>query len=141
MLSGSDLLALIEKLLGDTRSELEKVDAALQKSTAQLDELRQRELGVLGVLARARLQEIERGELLEALDDTGKQVHALLAQRGEAQASIGGEIATAQQELVQLGSQRTAQQAVVDAAAKAVDAAQADAQKKLAVDAAYRARL
>ncbi len=141
MISGNDLLALIEKLLGDTRTELEKVDAALQRSTAQLDDLRQRELGVLGVLARARLQEIERGELQEALDDTGKQVHALLAQRGEAQAAVGGEITAAQQALADLGTQRTAQQAVVDAAAKAVDAAQADAQQKLAADAAYRARL
>src|SRR5512143_2967545 len=132
MLSGSDLLALIEKLLGDTRSELEKVDAALQKSTAQLDELRQRELGVLGVLARARLQEIERGELLEALDDTGRQVQALLAQRGDAQAALGAEIAAAQQGLAELSQQRAAQQAVVDAAAKAVDAAQAEAQQKLA---------
>jgi hypothetical protein len=135
------LLALIEKLLGDTRGELETVDAALQKSTAQLDDLRQRELAVLGVLARARVQEIERGDLIEALDDTGKQVHALLAQRGEAQAAIGEEIANAQQELAQLGTQRTAQQVVVDAAAKTVDAAQADAQRKLAVDAPYRARL
>src|SRR5512143_2740801 len=116
MVSGSDLLALIERLLGDTRTELEKVDAALQRSTAQLDDLRQRELGVLGVLARARLQEIERGDLLEALDDTGKQVHALLAQRGEAQAAIGGEITTAQAALAELGTERTAQQGVVDAA-------------------------
>src|SRR5204863_6062253 len=141
MISGSDLLGLIGKLLGDTRGELETVDAALQKSTAQLDDLRQRELGVLGVLARARVQEIERGELIEALDDTGKQVQALLAQRGEAQAAIGGEIANAQQELAALGGQRTAQQAVVDTAAKAVDAAQAEAQNKLGLDAAYRARL
>jgi len=141
MISGNDLLALIEKLLGDTRTELETVDAALQRSTAQLDDLRQRELGVLGVLARARLQEIERGELQEALDDTGKQVHALLSQRGDAQVAVGGEIAAAQQQLAELATQRTAQQGVVDAAAKAVDAAQAEAQQKLAADAAYRAQL
>src|SRR5512139_373801 len=140
MIAGNDLLALIAKLLGDTRTELEKVDAALQRSTAQLDDLRQRELGVLGVLARARLQEIERGELQEALDDTGKQVQSLLAQRGDAQVAVGHEITAAQAALADLGTQRTAQQAVVETAAKAVDAAQAEAQQKLAADAAYRTR-
>jgi hypothetical protein len=141
MLSGSDLLQLIEKLLGDTRSDLEKVDASLQKSTAQLETLRQRELGVLGVLARARVQEIERGELIEALDDTGRQVQALLAQRGEAQAAVGVEINATQQALAALNEQRVAQQAVVEAAEKDVDAAEAEAQQKLAADAAYRAQL
>jgi hypothetical protein len=141
MLSGSDLLQLIEKLLGDTRADLEKVDASLQKSTAQLEHLRQRELGVLGVLARARVQEIERGELIEALDETGREVQALLAQRGEAQTAIGGEIAAEQQALVVLGEKRAAQQGVVDTAAKDVDAAQAEAQRKLAADSAYRAQL
>ncbi len=141
MVSGSDLLAMIERLLADTHTELEKVDTALQRSTAQLEDLRQRELGVLGVLARARLQEIERGELLEALDDTTAQVQGLLAQRTEAQASIGGEIAAAQQGLTEIQAERTAQQAVVEAAAKEVDAAQVEAQQKLAADAAYRAKL
>src|SRR5215468_8745505 len=110
MLSGNDLLGLIEKLLGDTRADLEKTDVSLQKSTAQLEDLRQRELGVLGVLARARLQEIERGDLLEALDDTGKQVQALLAQRGDAQVAVGGEITAAQGTLAEIGTRRAAQQ-------------------------------
>jgi hypothetical protein len=141
MVSGSDLLAMIERLIADTRTDLEKVDVALQKSTAQLEDLRQRELGVLGVLARARLQEIERGELLETLDDTTKQVQELLAKRAEAQASIGGEIAAAQQTLAGIQAERATQQAAVEAAAKEVDAAQLAAQQKLGADAAYRAKL
>jgi len=141
MLSGNDLLGLIEKLLGDTRAELEKVDAQQQKSTAQLEDLRQRELGVLGVLARARLQEIERGDLLEALDDTGKQVQALLAQRGDAQIAVGHDITAAQAALVEIGTRRTEQQGRTDAAAKQVDAAQAEAQRQLAGDTTYRTLL
>ena len=141
MLSGGDILALIERRLGDTRRELEKVDVQLQGSTAELARLHQCELGVLSVLARIRLREIERGEVAEALDDTGRRVTELLAQRAEAQAALGEEIAAGQEALAKLEQERTAQHTVVDAAEQAVDAAEAEAQQRLAADDAYRARL
>jgi hypothetical protein len=141
MLSGSDVLALIERLLADTRGELGDVDTRLERATAELDRLRQAELGALAVLARVRVREIEVGELGEVLDATGKEVQELLVQRGAAQAALASEIAAAERVLAALGEQRTAQHARVDEAEDAVDAAEAEAQRQLASDAAYRAQL
>jgi hypothetical protein len=141
MLSGNDLLASIERMLEDTRGELESVASRLEVSSAKLVQLRQAEIGVLAVLARVRLREIEHGELAEALDETGRQVADLLGQREQAQAALGVEIAAAQAALAKLQERRTAQHATVDDAEKAVDAAEAEAQRNLAGDATYRATL
>ena len=141
MLTGGDLLNMIERLLGDTRKELGELDTRLLKTTAQLDDLKQRELGVLAVLARVRVREIESGNVGEALDNAGREVQQILAQRAQAQQALGGEIATAEGAHAQLGAERKAQQELVAAADASVDAAEAEAQKVLAADANYRARL
>ena len=141
LLSGGDVLAMIERMLDGTRLELENVAGRLERSTAELEKQRQAELGVLSVLAKIRLREIESGELAEALDDTGKRVRELLAQRGDAQVAVGNELTAAQDVLAKIEQERAAQHAVVDAAEKNVDAAEADAQRRLKADAAYGAQL
>jgi hypothetical protein len=132
---------MIERLHGDTRRELDDVDVRLTRATTQLDDLRQRELGALAVLARVRVREIESGAFGGELDATGREVQQLLAQRGMAQAALGEEIATAEHALAALGGERETQHDAVAAAEQAVDAAEAEAQKALAADAAYRAML
>ena len=141
MVSGNEMLAAIERLLDDTRREVGKVDGALERSSAELAQVRQAELGVLSVLARVRLREIESGALAEALDDTGRQVTEILAERAEAQAGLGGEIAAAEEAVVAVQQERSAQLSVVDAAEQALDAAEAEAQRRLGEDSAYRALL
>jgi hypothetical protein len=140
-LTGGDVLGMIERMLDGTRRELEAVAARLERSTTDLEKQRQAELGVLSVLARIRLREIESGELADSLDETGKRVKELLAKRGDAQAAVGVELAAAQDVLAKLEQDRAAQHAVVDAAEKEVGAAEAVAQKGLAADAAYGAQL
>ena len=140
-LTGGDVLGMIERMLDGTRRELEAVATRLERSTAELEKQRQAELGVLSVLARIRLREIESGELADSLDETGKRVKDLLAKRGDAQAAVGGELAAAQDALAKLEQERAAQHAVVDAAEKEVGTAEAVAQKALAADAAYGAQL
>lgn len=141
MLTGSDLLAMIERMLGDTRGELGDVDLRLQRATGGIDTLRQRELGALAVLARVRVREIESGELVDELDATGREVQQILAQRAETHAALGEEIAAAERSLADLNAERLGQQEVVADADRAVDAAEAEAQQALAADAAYRAQL
>src|SRR5262245_61122802 len=119
---------MIERMLDGTRLELENVASRLEKSTAALERQRQAELGVLSVLAKIRLREIESGELADALDDTGKRVKELLAKRGDAQAAAGAELTAAQEALAKVEQERAAQHSVVDAAEKEVDAAEAEAQ-------------
>jgi len=140
-LTGSDVLGMIERMLDGTRRELEALATRLERSTADLEKQRQAELGVLSVLARIRLREIESGELADSLDETGKRVKELLAKRGDAQTAVGGELAAAQDALAKLEQERAAQHAVVDAAEKEVGAAAAVAQKSLTADAAYGAQL
>jgi hypothetical protein len=140
-LTGGDVLGMIERMLDGTRRELDAVATRLERSTTELEKQRQAELGVLSVLARIRLREIESGELADSLDETGKRVKELLAKRGDAQAAVGVELAAAQDALAKLEQERAAQHAVVDAAEKEVGAAEAVAQKALAADAAYGAQL
>jgi hypothetical protein len=141
MLSGQELLATLERMLDGTRRERAKLDVELERSSAELARVRQAELGVLSVLARLRLREIESGELVEALDETGRQVTELLGQRAGAQAQIETEIKAAEAAVAAVQKERAARSAAVDAAEQALDAAEAEAQKRLADDDKYRAQL
>jgi hypothetical protein len=141
MLSGQELLATIERMLDGTRRERAKLDVELERSSAELARVRQAELGVLGVLARLRLREIESGEVVEVLDETGRQVTELLGQRAGAQAQVETEIKTAEAALADVRKEREAQSETVDAAERALDAAEAEAQKRLSEDDEYRAQL
>jgi hypothetical protein len=141
MVSGHDLLATLERMLDGTRRERAKLDVELERSSAELARVRQAELGVLSVLARLRLREIESGEVVEALDEAGRQVTELLGQRAGAQAQVETEIKAAETALADVRKERDAQSAAVDAAEKALDSAEAEAQKRLAEDDKYRAQL
>src|ERR1044072_8872602 len=141
MSSGSDVLAMIERMLGDKQGELDSVSARLEIAGAKLERLRQSELGVYAVLARFRLREIESATLATELDDTARKVREVLAQRDEAQVALGKELEAAQAGLGNFEQDRSSQHALVQTAEKAVDAAEADAQAHLKVDAAYAAKL
>jgi hypothetical protein len=91
------------------------------------------------VLARVHLREIERGELLEELDEMGRQVTELLGQRGDAQAAIGAKIAAAREDLEKLEHERAEQHAVVAAAEESLAVAAAEARRLLAADPAHQA--
>ena len=84
-LSGNDVLALIERTHSDTRNEIVNVSTRLARFTAELEVLRQREIGVLSVLARIRMREIEGGKLSAALDETAKRMDEIVkrAEGGE----------------------------------------------------------
>ena len=137
-LSGNDVLALIERTLTDTRSEIGNIDARLARSTAELERLQQAEIGCLSVLARMRLREIEAAEVSATLDATSSSVRELLAQREVAQAELEKEIARAEDRRAELARERAAQHDVVAAAERALDAARAAAQQALAADEHYR---
>src|SRR5262245_53031139 len=138
-LSGTDVLALIERTQTDTRNEIAGVSTRLARFTAELETLRQREIGVLSVLARIRMREIEGGALKAALDETGKRVKELLGQREGALAAVGEELAAAERQQTALEQQRAEHLAIVGADEKAVDAAEAAAQQALGADPNYRA--
>src|SRR5690606_41380024 len=65
--------------------------------------------GVLGVLARVRLAEIENGEMANAFDETGRRAAALLEERERAQAALADEVVEAERVLRELEVQRAEQ--------------------------------
>jgi chromosome segregation ATPase len=136
-LSGNDVLALIDRTLTDTRSEIGNVDARLMRTTAELERLKQAEIGCLSVLAKMRLREIEGASVSASLDATGESVRSLLAQREGAQAEVEAEIDRAEARREELARERGAQHDVVDAAEKGLDEARAAAQKALSADEKY----
>jgi hypothetical protein len=140
-LSGNDVLKLIERTLDDTRSELTNVVGRLARATAELERLRQAEIGCLSVLAKMRLREIEAASVSATLDATGESVRDLLDERSAAQAEVQTQIARAEQRRAELEREREAQHDVVDAAEQALEDARAAAQKSLAADEEYRAAL
>ncbi len=140
-LTGNDVLALIERTLTDTRSEIGNIDTRLARSTAELERLKQAEIGCLSVLAKMRLREIEGATVAASLDATGESVRALLAEREVAQAEVDAEIARAEGRRKELEHERAAQHDVVDAAEQTLDEARAAAQKALAADEHYRAAM
>jgi len=140
-LSGNDVLKLIERTLHDTRGEIGNIDVRLKRATAELERLKQAEIGCLSVLAKMRLREIEGAEVSAQLDATGESVRALLAEREQAQADNEAEIARAEARREELARERAAQHDVVDAAEQALDDAKAAAQKALAADETHRAAL
>ncbi len=136
-LSGNDVLALIERTLTDTRSEIGGIDVRLARMTAELERLRQSEIGCLSVLAKMRLREIEGASVAAQLDATGETVRSLLAQREGAQADNEADIARAEGRRKELERERAAQHEIVDRAEQALDEARVAAQKALAADERY----
>src|SRR5215510_14749259 len=112
-LTGSDVLALIERTQTDTRNEVASVSTRLARFTGELETLRQREIGVLSVLARIRMREIEGDKLSAVLDETGKRVKELLGQREGALAAVLEKLAAAERQQAALGEERAAQQGAV----------------------------
>ena len=84
-LTGNDVLALIERTLTDTRSEIGTVDTRLARSTAELERLKQAEIGCLSVLAKMRLREIEGATVVGVARRDGRErARAARGARGRA---------------------------------------------------------
>lgn len=141
MLSGREALARIDEALGKLRREADALDAGFQKAGAALADARQRQLGILARIARIRVEELERGDLADTLDDVDRRVAEILAARRAAQARLSDEIAAAEAKLAELERARAEREAEAAAAAEAVDAAEAEAQRLLESDPEYRAKL
>src|SRR5690606_31581964 len=141
MLSGREALQTIDEALGKLRHEADALDAGFQKAGAKLTQARQTQLALYARIARVRLEELERGDLADTLDDADRRVTEIITARQAAQVRLTEEIAAAEEKQAALERERAARQAEAAAAAEAVDAAEADAQQRLAADDEYRALL
>jgi chromosome segregation ATPase len=140
-LSGRETLATIDEALAKVRRQTDTLDADFQKVGAELAQARKAQLALFARVARIRVQELERGALVEALDSTDRRVTEILATRAAAENALADEIAAAEQKLAELERRRAEEQSAADMAAEAVDEAEADAQRRLEADEAYQAQL
>ena len=141
MLSGGDALAEIDTILSKARGNLTSVDVQFAAARAGLARLKQTEIGIFAGLAKLRLLAIEQGGLLSALNDADQQAGDILEQRKQAAAKLDQQAESAQAALAADEERRVTQQAAVAAASEALDAAEAQAQARLAADEGYKAQL
>jgi hypothetical protein len=139
--SGRKALAEIDQTLAMARRQFGNVSAEFSDARAALARLRQSEVALFARLAGLRLVELERGELVHALDDADREAERILAERDQAQAELERRIDAAQTELAGEESRRAAQQATVDEAGDDLDAAEAEAQAALAANRQFAAQL
>lgn len=140
-ISGRSALREIDKALDKTRDVLASLDREFGNARSGLARLKAAEIGVYAELARLRLLAIEQGDLPSALDEADRKVREILEERKQAEANLGREIESAQDALAADESRRADQQAVVQTASEALDAAEAKAQEALAADETYLAQL
>jgi hypothetical protein len=141
MLSGREALESIDDGLRAAREGVARTYADYSKISADLAVLQRDEMGLYTKLARIRLEDIERGEALDALEGADRRVRKLLEERETAVRSLDGRHSDAKDRLESLEVQRSERQIDVETAARVLDAAEADVQQNLADDADYKSRL
>lgn len=141
MLSGRAALGSIDESLAKMRVELEALDGQFQDAGAALANVRRKRAVLYAQLGKLRLAELERSDLVQSIDDTEQRVGEILAERRAALEALAAEIAAEEEQLAARERERAQQQSVVAAAAQAVDAAEADAQRRLDPDVTYRQAL
>lgn len=141
MLSGRQALAELDDALRDMRRGLSGLDTDYTAARSALARLQSERVGIYARLAQLRLLAIEQGDLVDALSDADRRVEEILAERSAALEHLGREAGTAEGKLHSAEARRAEQQNVVAAASEALDAAEAEAQARLAADEPYRAQL
>ncbi|RKT43685.1 hypothetical protein [Thiocapsa rosea] len=141
MMSGRQALGEIDRAVDEARARVAAVEARVETAEQQLQAQRRGQLEDYKALAQLRVGMLADATLLTHLDQSERQVAALLAQRETALTLLKEQIEFADSALRALESERSEQAAQVDAAVQAADATQALTQARLAGDDAYKARL
>jgi chromosome segregation ATPase len=140
MMSGRQTLGKIDQALTEARAQVAEVEARIETVEQQLAGQRRGQVEDYKALARLRLGALADAAMVKRLDQSEQQVAALLSQREVALTQLKEQIRRAESGLRTLESERSALAARVDSAARAVDAAEAGTQARLAADPDYVAR-
>jgi len=140
MISGQQTLASIDGALSEERGKIGRLDEEIAGLNGRLAEQQQAQAQDYRDLARVRVDLLASERVVQRIDDVERQVVALLARRKEAVEELGRGVAAAEGAISSLEDERAAQAAVVDAAVKSVDEAEARTQARLDADPAYQAQ-
>jgi hypothetical protein len=138
MISGQQTLASIDDALQGKRAAIAQIEQEVAGVTAKLAEQQQGQIQDYRALARVRVDVLANDRLASHLDDAERKVTALLARRREVADALSQQIDEANAAIAALEKERGAQAARVDAAARAVDEAEARTQARLDADPGYR---
>jgi hypothetical protein len=141
MLSGAQTLQQLDHGLSSVRTEINHIDHELNQVSLTLHANRHAQAQSLKELAEIRLDELSGKTFTGDLEAADQRALALLEERRHAWEGLEKDIATATQTLVELESERAAQQAVVSDRAQAIIDCEHRIQGELEVDAGYQQQL
>ena len=101
MWTGKQTLQSLETGLNSVKVDLNRIDQELNQITQAITGNQQAQAKTLQKLARIRLDEIQRGSLMDALDHADQEALNILQRREADLARIGEEIAAAEQKIEQ----------------------------------------
>jgi hypothetical protein len=139
--SGSTVLQELDSGLSSLRSDLRSMDSAVMDSGMRMQELGEAKLALYKRLARHRLAQLERGDVIRGLDTVSHYIHDLLGRRESEHRSLLSAIRDAEARLEDLEAQRDQLRMDVESADTALDEREADVQARLENDPAYNAQL
>lgn len=141
MLSGRETLGHLSQSLKSARRDLKRLDSDLDESSQAVAMNRRQQAQALSHLADMRLDAVRRGDIVEKLDSTDREVKAVLEERRSAVATLGERIRGADSELDDLEGQRESLHTEVDRTAMVLAEREAAVQHMLEEDAAFQSQL
>lgn len=140
MISGQQTLSLLDKAVNGKRGELGELEREVAQLNAQRGELQSAQVLDYRELARVRVDVLANDALVQHLDDTERQVMALVERHRQAAEALEREILSTGETMRTLETERAEEAARVDAAAKVIDEAEARTQARLDAEPGYRAQ-
>jgi chromosome segregation ATPase len=138
--TGRQTLGSIEQTLGKVRDQIKQVDEQIQTTSRELVALQQQEGARSAKLAEIRLDQLISGEIVAGLNAADRRVTELLGERDRALDGLQEQLEGERQQQVTLEEERETQSDRVADAAKALDTAEAEVQKRLSNDPEYKAQ-
>jgi hypothetical protein len=138
MWSGQKTLTSIDQALHQVRQQVRELDAQVQITSRKLVQLGQEEADGYRQLARIRLDQLIRGEIITGLDAADQRVQGLLAEREQALQALEARIEASQQQQDDLDAEREVRHQQVDRASEQLDQGEATTQQRLQEDPAHR---
>ena len=140
MISGRQTLASIGSAVTDENEKIMSTDKRISEAADRLVELQKTRAREYQSLARLRVGHIASGPVISSIDNTERQVLALLQARESAGAALVQELHATGENRTALEAERNQQAEILGQAAEAVDAAEAKTQTRLDAEPAYQAQ-
>jgi len=141
MWSGKQTLQSLQSGLHSVKADLDRIDRELNEITLALTSNQQTQSTILQQLASIRLDEIQRGSLMDALDQTDRETLEILQQRTTALTELEGSIAAKEKDIEKQERERDDLAASIETLAQDVIDGENNAQSRLDVDPTYQAQL